>query len=111
MLAVTLSEFGPPSVLRPVELPDPAPGAGQAVVRVSFASITFVETQVRAGRPPNPSMAPELPAVLGNGVGGVVSAVGEDVDPALIGVRVVTTTGGRGGYAQLCAVPADGLIP
>src|SRR5579875_2204613 len=91
MLAVTLSEFGPPSVLRPVELPDPAPGAGQAVVQVAFASITFVETQVRAGRPPNPAMAPELPAVLGNGVGGVVS--------------------GRGGYAQRCAVPAAGLIP
>jgi NADPH2:quinone reductase len=111
MLAVIFSEFGPPSVLTPVELPDPVPGAGQVVVQVAFASITFVETQVRAGRAPNQAMAPELPAVLGNGVGGVVSAVGVGLDPALIGVRVVTTTGGRGGYAQRCAVPAAGLIP
>lgn len=111
MRAVTLSEFGPPSVLRAIELPDPVPGTGHVVVQVAFASITFVETQVRAGRPPNPAMAPELPAVLGNGVGGVVGAVGADVDPALIGAPVVTTTGGRGGYAQRCAVPADGLIP
>lgn len=111
MRAVTLSEFGPPSVLRAIELPDPVPGTGHVVVQVAFASITFVETQVRAGRPPNPAMAPELPAVLGNGVGGVVGAVGTDVDPALVGAPVVTTTGGRGGYAQRCAVPADGLIP
>jgi NADPH2:quinone reductase len=111
MRAVMLSEFGPPSVLTPKDVPDPVPGAGQVVVEVAFASITFVETQVRAGRPPNAAMAPELPAVLGNGVAGVVSAVGTDVDPTLLGVRVVTTTGGRGGYAQRCAVPASGLIP
>ena len=111
MLAVMLAEFGPPSVLVPAELPDPAPGPGQVVVEAAFANITFVETQIRAGRPPNPAMAPALPAVLGNGTGGVVSVVGEGVDPALAGTCVVTSTGGRGGYAQRCAVPADGLIP
>jgi len=52
-------------------------------------------------------MAPALPAVLGNGVGGVVLAVGEGVDPALAGRRVVTTTGGTGGYAERVAVDAD----
>ena len=111
MLAVMLAEFGPPSVLMATELPDPVPGPGQVVVEAAFASITFVETQIRAGRPPNPAMAPALPAVLGNGVGGIVSAVGEGADPALAGTRVVTSTGGRGGYAQRCAVPAAGLIP
>jgi NADPH2:quinone reductase len=110
MRAVVLATFGPPSVLRPVDMPDPVPGPGQAVVEVAFANVTFVETQIRAGRPPNPAMAPELPAVLGNGVGGMVGAVGPDVDPRLIGARVVTTTGGHGGYAQRCAVPAGGLI-
>ena len=83
MLAVMLAEFGPPSVLTPAELPDPVPGPGQVVVEAAFANITFVETQIRAGRPPNPAMAPALPAVLGNGIGGVVSAVGEGADPAL----------------------------
>lgn len=110
MLAVMLAEFGPPSVLMPAELPDPAPGPGQVVVEAAFAGITFVETQVRAGRPPNPAMAPALPAVLGNGVGGVVSAVSAGADPALAGTRVVTSTGGSGGYAQRCVVPAAGLI-
>jgi NADPH2:quinone reductase len=108
---VMLAEFGPPSVLVPAVLPDPVPGPGQVVVEAAFANITFVETQIRAGRPPNPAMAPALPAVLGNGVGGVVSAVGEGADPAVLGTRVVTSTGGSGGYAQRCAVPAAGLIP
>lgn len=111
MRAVTLAEFGPPSVLTLTEAPDPVPGPGEVLVEVEFANITFVETQIRAGRPPNPAMAPGLPAVLGNGVGGVVSAVGAAADPGLIGTRIVTTTGGRGGYAQRCVVPAGGLIP
>jgi NADPH2:quinone reductase len=105
-----ISELGPPEVLVPAELPDPAVEPGQALVDVAVASVTFVETQVRAGRPPHPAMAPRLPAVLGNGVGGVVASVGDGADPALAGARVVTTTGGTGGYAARAAVPAAGLI-
>jgi NADPH2:quinone reductase len=105
-----MSEFGPPGVLVPAVVPDPVAGPGQVVVAVAYAGITFVETQVRAGRSPNPAMAPRLPAVLGNGVGGVVAEVGEGVDPALLGSTVVTTTGGGGGYAERVAVPASGLI-
>jgi len=73
---------------------------------VHAASITFVETQIRAGRPPHAHMAPALPAILGNGVGGVIAATGDGVDAALRGRRVVTTTGGTGGYAERVAVDA-----
>lgn len=110
MRAVVLRAFGPAAGLVVDRLPDPLPGPGEALVAVEFASITFVETQVRAGRPPHPSMTPELPFVPGNGVGGTVIAVGEGVDAALAGRRVVTTTGGSGGYAELVAVAAAGLI-
>jgi NADPH2:quinone reductase len=110
MRAVLLTEFGPPEVLVAVDVPDPVPGPGQVVVRVSFASITFVETQVRAGRSPQPRGALTPPFVPGNGVGGEVTAVGEGVDAALVGTRVVTTTGGAGGYAEAVAVDAATLI-
>jgi NADPH2:quinone reductase len=110
MRAVVLREFGPPAGLAVDRVPDPEPGAGEALVAVELASVTFVETQVRAGRPPHPSMAPALPFVPGNGVGGVVTAVGAGADAALVGRRVVTTTGGSGGYAELVAVPAAALI-
>jgi NADPH2:quinone reductase len=110
MRAVVLNQFGPPSELVSAELPDPLPGPGQVVVAVEAASITFVETQIRAGHPPHPSMSPALPVVLGNGVGGVVAAVGADVDASLTGRRVVTTTGGSGGYAEQVVVQAADLI-
>jgi NADPH2:quinone reductase len=109
--AVVLREFGPPDRLVAEEVPDPEPAAGQAVVDVAFANITFVETQLRSGRPPVPAMAPQLPVILGNGVGGVVSSVRPGADPALTGRRVITTTGGSGGYAERVAVDAAGLIP
>jgi NADPH:quinone reductase len=109
--AVLLRQFGPPVELVAGEVPDPVPGPGQALIEVEIVNVTFVETQVRAGRPPNPAMAPRLPAVLGNGVGGVVAAVGERADPALVGRRVISSTGGSGGYAERVAVDAAGLIP
>ncbi len=75
---------------------------------VAFANITFVETQFRAnGWGP---FAGKLPAIMGNGVGGVVVAVGARADAGLVGRRVVTSTGGTGGYAERVAVDADGLI-
>jgi NADPH:quinone reductase len=110
MRAVVVNEFGPPVVLIPSDVPDVQAGPGQVVVQVELAGITFVETQVRAGRSPNPAMAPRLPAVLGNGVGGVVAAVGEGVDAGLLGALVVTTTGGSGGYAERALAAAGDLI-
>jgi NADPH2:quinone reductase len=65
-----------------------------------------VETQIRAGRPPHAAMHPRLPVVLGNGVGGVVAAVGPGVDSALLGRRVVGSLDGRGGYAERAATAA-----
>jgi NADPH2:quinone reductase len=48
--------------------------------------------------------------VLGNGVGGAVTALGDGVDPALLGRRIIGATGGRGGYAQQALVGVDALI-
>lgn len=110
MRAVVLQEFGPPDRLTVRQVPDPVPGPGQVLVSVEFANLTFVETQIRAGRPPVAAMAPKLPVVLGNGVGGIVTAVAADVDPELAGRRVVTLTGGSGGYAEQVAVDAAWLV-
>jgi NADPH:quinone reductase len=110
VLAVWLTEFGPPENLVARETPDPSPAEGEVVVDVAVASITFIETLVRAGRAPFPSGGPQPPYIPGNGAGGMVSAVGDGVDPAWLGKRVVTTTGGTGGYATRVGVPAAGLI-
>ena len=106
MRAAVLRQLGPPEALVAEDVPDPQPGPDEVLVAVHAASITFVETQIRAGRPPHPHMAPALPAILGNGVGGMIAGTGEGVDPTLRGRRVVTTTGGTGGYAERVAVAA-----
>ncbi|MEQ4203856.1 zinc-binding dehydrogenase [Actinopolymorpha sp. B9G3] len=107
MRAVWLREFGGPEVLRVEETPEPPVGPGQVMIDVTYANITFVETQVRANAGP---FEVELPMIMGNGVGGVVTTVGEGVDKALIGRQVVSSTGGSGGYAERVATDAAGLF-
>jgi NADPH2:quinone reductase len=111
MRQVQIDTYGGPEVLRLVEVPDPRPGPGQIVVRTAAAGITFVETQVRAGRPPWPGPGPALPVVLGNGVAGEVVATGAGVDASLLGQRVVTATGGFGGYADHVVVNVADPVP
>jgi len=103
--AVVIREFGPPEVLEAAEVADVRAGRDEVVIDVEFANVTFVETQVRAGRPPHPSMLPVLPAVLGNGVGGTV---GEGNPWA--GRRVVASLNGTGGYAERAVSSVARLI-
>ncbi|MDX3102741.1 zinc-binding dehydrogenase [Nonomuraea angiospora] len=111
MRVIRLTAFGAPSVLVPGEAPDPEPAEGQVLVEVEAASVLFAETQARAGRSMAPIPLPAPPFVPGNSVGGVISAVGAQVDPGLLGRRVVGSTGGLGGYADKAVVAAGGVIP
>jgi NADPH2:quinone reductase len=103
--AVVMREFGPPEVLEPAEVDEVRAGPGEVVIDVEIANVTFVETQVRAGKAPHPSMLPALPAILGNGVGGTVAGAG----PAA-GRQVVASLNGTGGYAERVVVPSARLI-
>jgi NADPH2:quinone reductase len=108
--AAVMREFGPPGVLQPEQALAPAAGEDEVVVDVEIANVTYVDTQIRAGRPPHPSMLPELPAILGNGVGGVVADVGAGVAATWIGRRVVASLNGRGGYAERARASVPRLI-
>ena len=110
MRAVIMREFGPPEVLVAGHAQDPSPGEGEVVVDVELANVTFVETQVRAGKPPHSAMLPALPAILGNGVGGIVAEVGAGVDANMMGWRVITSLNGSGGYAERTAAGAQRLV-
>lgn len=111
MLQTQIDQFGGPDVLHTVEVADPTPAPGQVLIRVAAAGITFVETQVRGDRFRPPTMADlELPIVLGNGVEGTIAEVGDGIDAARIDERVVSATGGIGGYAELVAVDAGDPI-
>jgi NADPH2:quinone reductase len=111
MKAVQLSRFGGPDVLEIVELPMPAPGSGEVVIRIRAAGINFFETLVRQSRY---AVTPQLPIVSGVEVTGLVEALGEDVDPDLIGKRVAiplfAVDRAAGGYAEYIAVNASDVV-
>ncbi|MEI5102314.1 zinc-binding dehydrogenase [Streptomyces sp. PmtG] len=112
MHAVVLREFGPAENLRYETVPDPEPGPGQLRISVRAAGVHFIETVMRAGAasdlaPP----LPELPAVFGGEVAGVVDAVGPGVDGSWLGRSVVTAFGTPGGYAELAVADAGQVYP
>lgn len=107
MRAVWLREFGPPAVLRVERTPEPVPAPGEVLIAVECAGITWIETSFRAGGF-GPFPAP--PMIPGNGVAGTVLAAGSADARHLVGRRVVTTTGGAGGYAERVAVAATQVI-
>jgi NADPH2:quinone reductase len=110
MRAMVIRQFGPPDVLQPAEVADVTAAPGGVVIDVAICGVTFVETQIRAGKAPRREMLPALPAILGNGVGGTVTEVGAGVEAGLIGRRVVTSLSGTGGYAQRAAASAAQLV-
>ncbi|SCW53693.1 NADPH2:quinone reductase [Rhizobium mongolense subsp. loessense] len=110
MKAVRYDHFGPPEVLKVVELPKPAPREGDVLVRVRTAGVNYFEVLMRANRY---AVTPELPMIPGVEIAGVVEAVGEGADPDVIGARVAVPLFalGRGeGYAEYVAVPRASVI-
>ncbi len=109
MRVIQVTRFGGPEVLTPSEAPDPVAGPGQVVIDVSVAPVLTLDTQLRRGWG-SEYFTVQPPYVPGVGVAGEVISVGEGVDSAWIGRRVVTDTGEGGGYTERAVVPAVGLV-
>lgn len=97
MRAIRFHQYGPPDVLRIDEVPDPAPAAGQVVIRVRAIGVNPVDTYIRSG---NYALKPPLPAVLGHDAAGVVESVGAGVSRWKAGDRVYTSRCLSGAYAE-----------
>jgi NADPH:quinone reductase-like Zn-dependent oxidoreductase len=107
MRAVVITKHGDPSVLQVQERPDPPPpGAGRVRISVRAAGVNFADHLARVGLYPG---APKLPSIVGYEVAGIIDAVGEGVDPALFGSRVMAGTR-FGGYAEIVDVAATDVI-
>jgi NADPH:quinone reductase len=110
MHAVRLHEFGPPANLVYERLDDPQPGPGQVRIAVAVAGVHLIDTVIRSGRQMGPMPLPELPTIPGREVAGVVDALGDGVDEAWHGRRVVAHLGpASGGYAELAVCDAGSL--
>ena len=75
MRAVRYERFGPPDVLRVVELPQPRVGPDEILIKVRAASVGAGEAAIRAGRLRR-VMRHRPPAGIGNDFAGRVEAVG-----------------------------------
>ncbi|WP_405567065.1 medium chain dehydrogenase/reductase family protein [Streptomyces sp. NBC_01167] len=85
----------------------PAPAAGKAVLRMDATGVSFAEQQMRRGKYYD---QPPFPFVPGYDVVGTVTAVGPEVDAAMIGRRFAAVTK-VGGWASSLLVDAADLVP
>jgi len=99
MRAVIATRAGGPEVLEPTDVPDPAPGPGEVLVRLAAAGVNFIDTYRRAGVYRMP-----FPHVVGSEGAGEVVAVGADVASLAPGDRVAWASA-PGSYAELVTVP------
>ena len=107
MRAVVITRHGPPSVLKVQNRPDPPPPtAGQLRISVRAAGVNFADHLARVGLYPD---APKVPSVVGYEVAGTIDAVGDGVDPARVGERVLAGTR-FGGYAEIVNAGANDTV-
>jgi NADPH:quinone reductase len=110
MRAIRLHEFGPPKNLVYEEVEDPQPGSGQVRIAVAACGVHLIDTTIRAGVQRGPLPLPDLPAIPGREVAGVVDALGSGVDEGWLGRRVVAHLGpASGGYAELAVREVDAV--
>jgi NADPH:quinone reductase-like Zn-dependent oxidoreductase len=107
MKAVILQSFNEPLVL--ADVPRPAAGPGQVLVRIKASGVNPLDLKIAAGKADHARTV--LPAILGIDMAGVVEAVGEGVQGFQPGDEVYGMTGGiagvQGSLAQYAAVDAD----
>src|SRR6516165_4078484 len=107
---VRFHQLGGPEVLKFEEAPQQRPGAGEVRLRVSAMGLNRAESMYYHGQYLE---QPRLPSRIGYEVAGVVDAVGEGVDKALVGRHVSTVPGFSqnqyGSLGEEAVVPASAL--
>jgi NADPH2:quinone reductase len=106
--AIAIKAYGGPDGLTVVELPDPAPGPAQVLIRTESIGVGGVDVVIRRG---------DLAAygfregfVPGSEVAGTVTAAGHGVDAAWIGRRVWAFTGTGGGYVEQAIAAVEEIV-
>ncbi len=85
----------------------PTAGPGEVVVNVVCAGLNFADMMMRIGTYPHPK---GYPLVAGLEIAGYVAEIGPGVAGLAIGDRVAAFSEEAGGFAEMCAVPAERLV-
>lgn len=134
MKAVLFREHGGPDKLSYEEVPMPAMGPEEVLIRVKACALNHLDIWIRQG---NPAYPMPLPHISGSDIAGVVEEVGGQADGVKVGERVLVSPGlscwrceyclaGQdnfcrtysiigairdGGYAEYVSVPFRNVLP
>lgn len=104
MKAILVHTPGGPEQLRLDEVDLPAPGPGQARVKIYKSGVNFIDIYFRTGL-----YKADPPFSIGMEAAGVVDAIGDGVTEVAVGDRVAYAMQ-RGSYAEYAVVPAWQLV-
>ena len=105
MKAIRVEAVGGPEMLRIAEIPDPVPGANEALVKVEAIGVNFIEVYQRSGL-----YKVKLPMTPGSEAAGTVIALGPNTKSDVeVGDRIAWQ-GVPGAYAELAKVPVDRAV-
>jgi NADPH2:quinone reductase len=107
MRALVCEAYGPIENLKIKDIPTPEPRAGEVLVRVGAAGVSFAAMLGVQGKHQN---KPALPYVPGNEIAGHVVALGEGVTNLKVGQRIATG-GSQGGFAEYAVTIAANAVP
>src|SRR5713101_3236518 len=104
MKAVQVKQCGSPEALEVVDIPMPAPGPKQALVKIGVSGINYIDVYFRTGL--YKAALPFTPAME---AAGVVEVIGPEVSGVELCDRVAYAMA-MGSYAQYAVVPSWLLV-
>ena len=107
MRALICQAYGAIEDLKIQDIPTPQPKAGEVLVRVGAAGVSFAAMLGVQGKHQN---KPPLPYVPGNELAGHIVALGDGVDNVKVGQRI-TTGVSQGAYAEYAVAVAANAVP
>lgn len=110
MNVIEIQSYGAPEVLVPGTRPEPVPGVGELLIRVSASGINRPDVLQRTGNYPVPPGASDIPGLEVAGVVVAGDAVAMAAAGLAVGDRVCALVAG-GGYAELCVAPVVQCLP
>jgi NADPH:quinone reductase-like Zn-dependent oxidoreductase len=104
MKALAFNEFGGPDKLKLQDVPDPAIGPDEVLIRVRACALNHLDIFVREGIP---ALRTPLPFWTGCDIAGDVAEVGRAVTGVKIGTRVVVNPSLSDGRCEFCLAGQD----
>lgn len=108
MKALVFYQHGGVDQLHYATMPEPVIGPDEALIEVRAVALNRLDLWVRAGIP---GLKLAMPHIGGSDIAGVVAAVGEEIDEAWLGRRVVVNPSLSCGRCEYCLAGQQCLCP